>query len=111
MISTASYFQFQFKKCESDLSESFIEAVKPSTIDGSYDFIIVGTVISSAVLGVLFSVIVVKRISSGIWFFTYQFAMWPMPVIYPFLIFLTVAIPTLLYRQIARASIIERLRQ
>ncbi len=48
---------------------------------------------------------------SGIWFVTYQFVMWPMLVIYLFLIFLTVAIPVLLYRQIAKASIIERLRQ
>ena len=71
----------------------------------------VGTIITSAVLGVLFSVVVVKGISSGIWFFTYQFVMRPMLVIYPFLILLTVAIPALLYRQIAKASIIERLRQ
>ena len=71
----------------------------------------VGTIITSAVLGVLFSVVVVKGISSGIWFFTYQFVMWPMLVIYPFLILLTVAIPALLYPQIAKASIIERLCQ
>ena len=45
----------------------------------------VGTIITSAVLGVLFSVVVVRGISSGIWFFTYQFVMWPMLVIYPFL--------------------------
>ena len=70
-----------------------------------------GTILTSTVLGVLFSVIVVRGISSGIWFFTYQFVMWPMLMIYPFLILLTVAIPALLYRQIAKASIIERLRQ
>ncbi len=71
----------------------------------------VGTILTSAVLGVLFSVIVVRGISSGIWFFTYRFVMWPMLVIYPFLILLTMAIPALLYRQIAKVSIIERLRQ
>ena len=71
----------------------------------------VGTILTSAVLGVLFSVVVVKGISSGIWFFTYRFVMWPMLVIDPFLILLTVAIPALLYRQIAKVSIIERLRQ
>ena len=38
----------------------------------------VGTIITSAVLGVLLSVAVVRGISNGIWFFTYQFAMWPM---------------------------------
>lgn len=71
----------------------------------------VGTIITSSILGVLFSVVVVRGISSEIWFFTYQFVMWPMLVIYPFLILLTVAIPALLYRKIAKASIIERLRQ
>ena len=71
----------------------------------------VGTIITSAVLGVLFSVAVVRGISSGIWFFTYRFVMWPMLVIYPFLILMTVAIPALLYRLIAKVSIIERLRQ
>lgn len=71
----------------------------------------VGTIITSVVLGVLSSLVVVRGISNGIWFFTYQFVMWPMLVIYPFLILLTVAIPALLYRQIAKVSIIERLRQ
>ncbi|MCI8977123.1 MAG: FtsX-like permease family protein [Lachnospiraceae bacterium] len=70
-----------------------------------------GTIITSVVLGGLFSVVVVRGISSGIWFFTYRFVMWPMLVIYPFLILLTMAIPALLYRQIAKVSIIERLRQ
>ena len=79
-----------------------------SIIDGSYDFIIMAT---SAVLGVLLSVVVVRGISGGIGFFICQFVMWPMPVIYPFLILLTVAIPALLYRQIAKDSTIERLRQ
>jgi len=59
----------------------------------------------------LFSVVIVKGISSEICFFTYQFVMWPMLVIYPFLILLTATIPALLYRQIAKVSIIERLRQ
>ena len=70
-----------------------------------------GTIITSAVLGVLLSVAVVRGISNGIWFFTYQFAMWPMTVIDPFRILLTAAAPAPLYRQIARAGIIEWLRQ
>lgn len=71
----------------------------------------VGTIITSVILGVLSSVVIVRGISNGIWFFTYRFVMWPMLVIYPSLILLTVAIPALLYRQIAKVSIIERLRQ
>lgn len=78
-------------------------------IEGLYYAI--GTIITSAVLGVLSSVIIVRGVSRSIWFFTYHFVMWPMLVIYPFLILVTATIPALLYRQIAKVSIIERLRQ
>ena len=71
----------------------------------------VGTIITSVIFGVLSSVVVVRGISNGIWFFSYQFVMWPMLVIYPFLILLSITIPALLYKQIASVSIIERLRQ
>lgn len=71
----------------------------------------VGTVALSLVFGSLVSLIVVQAISSSIWFFTYKFVIWPMLAIYPFLIVLTVVIPMLLYKQIAKVSIIERLHQ
>lgn len=70
-----------------------------------------GTIIASAVIGTLFSAIAIQTISVGIWFFTYRFIFWPMLVVYPSLILLTMIIPVLLYRGIARDSIIERLRQ
>lgn len=50
-------------------------------------------------------------ISNSIWFFTYKFVIFPMFVIYPFLIALTVIIPAIIYRKIAKTSIIERLHQ
>lgn len=71
----------------------------------------VGTILASALFGTVFSIIIVRGISDGIWFFTYHFVMWPMLVIYPCLIILTVLIPILLYKQISKISIIERLRQ
>lgn len=71
----------------------------------------VGTILASVVFGTLFSIIVVRGITNGIWFFTYCFVAWPMLVMYPFLIALTVAIPAILYKQITKISIIERLRQ
>lgn len=70
-----------------------------------------GTIIASAMIGTLFSAIVVRAIAGGIWFFTYQFIFWPMLVVYPFLLLLTMVIPMLLCRGLTRASIIERLRQ
>lgn len=71
----------------------------------------VGTMIASILLGVLVSVAVVQTISGSIWFFTYRFVIWPMLIVYPFLIVLTAMIPMILYRHMAKASIIERLHQ
>ena len=71
----------------------------------------VGTIIASLIVGVLFSLIIVQAIASSFWFFTYHFVIWPMLIVYPFLICLTVIIPTILYRQFAKSSIIERLHQ
>ena len=71
----------------------------------------VGTILVSVVFGTLFSIIVVRGITNGIWFFTYRFVAWPMLVMSPFLIALTVAISAILYKQITKISIIERLRQ
>lgn len=70
-----------------------------------------GTVVTSIVFGSLVSVIIVRAISNSIWFFTYKFVIFPMFVIYPFLIALTVIIPAIIYRKIAKTSIIERLHQ
>ena len=70
-----------------------------------------GTVVASIVFGSLVSVIIVRAISNSIWFFTYKFVIFPMFVIYPFLIALTVIIPAIIYQKIAKTSIIERLHQ
>ena len=70
-----------------------------------------GTVVASIIFGSLVSVIIVRAISNSIWFFTYKFVIFPMFVIYPFLIALTVIIPAIIYRKIAKTSIIERLHQ
>lgn len=70
----------------------------------------IGTILASAFFGTLFSLIIVQGIANSIWFFTYRFVIWPMLVIYPFLLAVTIIIPSILYRKIAKTSIIERLR-
>ena len=70
-----------------------------------------GTIIASLIAGGLFSLLVVQTVASSFWFFTYHFVIWPMLVVYPFLILLTVIIPIILYRQFSKRSIIERLHQ
>lgn len=71
----------------------------------------VGTILVSTILGIISSMVIVKGISNGIWFFTYHFVMYPMLAVYPFLIVLTILLPTILYSQTAKVSIVERLRQ
>lgn len=70
-----------------------------------------GTIAASLAIGTLFSSTLVRAITNGIWFFTYRFVVWPMLIVYPFLILLTIIIPIILYMQTAKVSIIERLRQ
>ena len=71
----------------------------------------IGTIVTSAAVGTVFSAVAVRAMAGGIWFFTYRFIFWPLLAVCPFLLLLTMAIPALLYRGIAKASIIERLRQ
>ncbi|WP_215699388.1 FtsX-like permease family protein [Clostridium sp. MCC353] len=69
-----------------------------------------GTMIASAVFGTLFSLTAVCGMTRGIWFFTYRFILWPMLMVYPFLIVLTTVIPAVICSRIMKAGIIERLR-
>lgn len=69
-----------------------------------------GTMTASAVFGTLFSLTAVRGITGGIWFFSYQFVVWPMFMIYPFLIVLTAVIPAVICSRIMKAGIIDRPR-
>ena len=71
----------------------------------------VGTIMASLIVGVLFSLIIVQAITSSFWFLPFLFVICPMLVFYPFLILLTAIIPTMLYREFAKSSFIERLHQ
>lgn len=73
-------------------------------------FYAIGTIFASSIFGTLFSIIIVRGVSNSVWFFTYRFVIWPMLIIYPFLLVVTIVIPVLLYRKISKTSIIERLR-
>ncbi len=74
-------------------------------------FYAVGTILTSMILGTISSMVIVKGISNGIWFFTYHFVMYPMLAVYPFLLILTILLPTILYRQTVKISLVERLRK
>ena len=67
----------------------------------------IGTIIASLIVGVLFSLLVVQAVASSFWFFTYHFVIWPMLVVYPFLILLTVIIPSILYRKFSKEALLK----
>lgn len=70
-----------------------------------------GTCVLSLVFGIVFSLLIVKPLGSMLWFFSYQFILWPLLVVLPFLFVLGVIIPLLSYILTDRQSIVERLRE
>lgn len=70
-----------------------------------------GDCYTDGTLSVNFSEMTAFLEGKSIAFTPLEYRLLKMMVVYPFLILLTAAIPALLYRQIARVSIIERLRQ
>lgn len=70
-----------------------------------------GTCILSLIFGTVFSLLIVKPFGNLLWFFSYQFILWPLLIVLPFLFALGVVIPLLLYIMTDRQSIVERLRE
>lgn len=64
----------------------------------------------SFILGCLFSQTVIKSLSEGMWFMSYQFLFWPMLILYPILLALGIIIPWLAYLPRKQLSMIEQLR-
>lgn len=71
----------------------------------------VGTCFCSLILAVLFSLLIVKGVVGGLWFFTYQFVILPLIICWPILILLSLLIPYLAYRSNRKESMVERLRE
>jgi cell division protein FtsX len=70
-----------------------------------------GTCILSLIFGTVFSLLIVKPFGNLLWFFSYQFILWPLLIVLPFLFALGVVIPLLSYIMTDRQSIVERLRE
>lgn len=71
----------------------------------------IGTCVLSLVLGIVFSILVVKPLESLLWFFSYRFVLWPLLMVQPFLFVVGAIIPLLSYILTDRQSIVERLRE
>lgn len=69
-----------------------------------------GTCVLSLAAGILFSVLLVKKLCELMWFTSYHFVLWPLLAVIPLLFVLGVAIPRASYAATDRESIVERLR-
>lgn len=69
------------------------------------------TVVTSLLVGVLFSVGVVGTLVSKLWFFTYKFTLLPLAIACPILFILGLIIPWITYKFTGKESIVERLRE
>lgn len=70
-----------------------------------------GTGLFATVFGVTFSLLIVKSLCSLLWFFSYDFIIWPLLVTLPLLFALGVIIPLVLYTLTDKQSVVERLRE
>ncbi|MBQ8966279.1 FtsX-like permease family protein [Ruminococcus sp.] len=69
------------------------------------------TAVCSAVLAALVSLLAVKGLGEGLFFFRYHFTLLPLICCIPVLLALSAAIPSVAYKFICRESVVERLRE
>ncbi len=69
------------------------------------------TAVCSLVIGLLLDNVVVKSITSQLFFFTYHLTVLPMIISVPVLLALSAVIPSIAYKAICRESVVDRLRE
>lgn len=69
------------------------------------------TAIVSVVLSICCSLLIVRPFSENVWFMSFRFVFWPLAIILPILLVLSVLIPVLAYHGADRQSLVERLRE
>ncbi|WP_010503630.1 ABC transporter permease [Paenibacillus elgii] len=74
-------------------------------------YYVIGTSLFSILLGSVFSITIVRPICNIIWFLGYQFIIWPLLAVLPFLLVLGIVIPLAAYSTTTKQSIVERLRE
>ncbi|MET3209057.1 UNVERIFIED_CONTAM: putative ABC transport system permease protein [Paenibacillus sp. PvR008] len=74
-------------------------------------YYVLGTALFSILLGSVFSISIVKPLSSMMWFMSYHFIIWPLVALLPFLLVLGIFIPLTVYSLNDKQSIVERLRE
>jgi putative ABC transport system permease protein len=69
------------------------------------------TAIVSVALSICCSLLIVRPFSANVWFMSFQFVFWPLAIILPILLVLSVLIPMIAYHSANRQSLVERLRE
>ncbi|MDO4541772.1 MAG: ABC transporter permease [Bacillota bacterium] len=70
-----------------------------------------GTGLLSLILGVAFSLLVVKPLTGQMWFLSYSFIIRPLVALIPLLFILGAIVPMVCYGTAGRSSVVERLRE
>ncbi len=65
----------------------------------------------SLILGVAASLLVVRTLGAGFWFFSYHFTVLPLLLTVPVLLAVGILLPALMLRSVEKQSIVERLRE
>lgn len=68
------------------------------------------TAVAALTLSVMASLLLVKSVVSGMWFFSYHFLLWPVLAALPVLALLAMLVPTVALRFGASGSVVQRLR-
>lgn len=76
--------------------------------EGLYYVILTETV--ALILGTLFNVLLVRPFGEGFFFFTWHFSITPIVVCLPFMLLIVILVPTLFYKNICSADVVERIR-
>lgn len=71
----------------------------------------VATMVSSLILGCVFSVTVIRVLSGGMWFMKYHFVIWPMLATFPVLFLIGLLVPKIALVLEKKKSVVERLRK
>ena len=74
-------------------------------------FYALGAVAAALILAVVFSPLLGVAMSSLFWFVTYRFTVVPILAVLPAFALLGVLVPLVVYRSVAKRTIVERLRE
>ena len=70
----------------------------------------IGAGVISFILSAIVNPLAGSLLEKAYWFYTYRYTIWPVLLLLPIFALLGIAIPTIVYRQAAKHSIVEQLR-